>query len=682
MTTGVAHFSVRAYTVLAMSATSNQPLRTVAIRPTVWIPLPDGRRLHARIWMPEDAERHPVPAVLHYHPYALSWFTLGGDERQLGALAAQGIAGVRVDIAGSGESDGLLHDEYLQTELDDAVAVIAWIAEQPWCSDSVGMFGSSWSGFNALQVAALRPPALKAIISSDSTDDRYADDVHYMGGCVIGSEISVWGAWCHAFSVAAPDPEIVGERWREQWRERLEQVEPVIGTWLSHQRRDAYWKHGSVCQNHAAIECPVLMTGGWSDGYRSAILRMLDALPERTWALAGPWSHGWPSSAAPGPNVDFEAITTRWWRHWLCGHDEGIEQDPRLIAYIEDSRRPREHLMERPGRWLAFDRWSAAEAPTVVLEGTASSAAGTVPTVHWRADTGLAAGIWCPTGGTGDLPSDQAPDDALAACLDWELTEPLDVLGIARVRLRVEVDAERALVAARLCDVAPDGSSTLIADGQLNLAHRDGHDVPAPVPVGVPIDVTFPLRAVGYRVPAGHRLRLAVAPAAWPMAWPSPTPTRLRVLADDAAVAVSTAAAGVPAEDPLLAPPPPPPGAEPKRSASFGDRGRSVTRNFEDGTITMRFVQDDERSWDDGLVASERERTEWVSHPDGPLATRAKTTVVMERRRGDWHAKLEHVAAVHADADAFHVRVTVRATAGDETVHDRTHEWTIARDLV
>jgi predicted acyl esterase len=595
-------------------------------------------------------------------------------------LAAHGFGYVRVDLAGSGESDGRLHDEYLQSELDDAVEVIAWIADQRWCTGNVGMFGISWSGFNSLQVAAMRPPALKAILSSDSTDDRYADDIHYMGGCVIGFEVAVWSTWCHLFLIAAPDPLIVGDGWLDIWRDRLEHVEPPLGTWLAHQCRDGYWRHGSVCEDPTAIGCPVLMVGGWSDGYRSSVFRMLDALPEQTWALVGPWGHGWPSAVRPGPTVDFDAIIVRWFRHWLGEQAEGIDRDPRLIAFVEDDRRPHERMSDRAGRWVACARWSSESAPVTVFAGSASSAAGAAPFVHWRPDAGAASGIWCPSGGLSDQPGDQAPDDGLAACLDWELAEPLDILGTPRLRLRVEADAERALVAARLCDVAPDGSSTLVADGLLNLTHRDGHERPVPLSPGEPTEIELTLRSAGYRVPAGHRLRLAVSPGSWPMAWPSPTATRLRVYADNAVLMLPTAETAVPATNPWLTSPT---GlaTEPSRR-SFGNRQRTVARNFEDGTITTNFVQEDEETFDDGLVSGHRERSAWTSHPSGPLATTATTTLTMERRRGSWHAAVQSRHSIEADPDAFHVRVDLRANAGSDRVYERTYTWAIPRDGV
>lgn len=249
----------------------------------------DGGRLSADIRLPEDANEDPVPALFLYAPYRKDDLSSGMDAHLMVPLAAQGYAAVTVDVRGSGSSGGVIRDEYSPQELDDGVEVIAWLSEQPWCTGAVGMWGGSWSGFNALQVAARRPPALKAIIASVCSDDRYADDVHYMGGCLLSYEMLTWASVMLAMNVLPPDPDVVGDGWREQWIEHLEETPPFIESWLSHQRRDEYWKHGSVCEDYAAITCPVYMTGGWSDSYTNGVTRFLGGHPGTHKGLIGPW---------------------------------------------------------------------------------------------------------------------------------------------------------------------------------------------------------------------------------------------------------------------------------------------------------------------------------------------------------------------------------------------------------
>ncbi len=243
----------------------------------LWIPLADGDRMAARVFLPVDADADPVPAIVEYHPYRKRDLTAINNEPFHGYLAGHGFAGVRLEIRGSGESDGILADEYLAQELNDAVEAIAWLARQPWCSGKVGMIGNSWSGFNSLQVAALRPPELAAIVTSCSTDDRYADDMHYMGGCLLTDTLD-WGTMFQALLTLPPDPALVGDRWREMWQARIDAVHVPIEAWLRHQRRDDFWRHGSVCEDYAAIQVPVLAVGGWLDGYSNAIPRLLAGL--------------------------------------------------------------------------------------------------------------------------------------------------------------------------------------------------------------------------------------------------------------------------------------------------------------------------------------------------------------------------------------------------------------------
>jgi predicted acyl esterase len=268
----------------------------------LWIPLKDGSRLAARMWIPADAEKNPVPAILEYIPYRKRDATAIRDSKLHPYFAGHGYAAVRVDLRGSGDSDGVLTDEYLKLEHDDALEVIEWLSKQPWCTGKVGMMGNSWGGFNSLQVAARRPPALKAIITSCSTDDRYADDIHYMGGCLLNDNMK-WAANMFSHNSRPPDPDVAGNRWHEMWLERLKGSGLWIETWLSHQRRDAFWKHGSVCENYSDIQCAVFAVGGWNDGYSNAIPRLMQHLKCPRIAWIGQWSHQYPHDAAPGPSV-------------------------------------------------------------------------------------------------------------------------------------------------------------------------------------------------------------------------------------------------------------------------------------------------------------------------------------------------------------------------------------------
>jgi putative CocE/NonD family hydrolase len=448
----------------------------------LWIPLPDGTRLAARLWLPANAERAPVPALLEYLPYRKRDGTAERDSLTHPYLAAHGYACLRVDVRGAGESEGLLSDEYSQAELEDGVALIAWIASQPWCSGRVGMFGISWGGFNALQVAALRPPALKAIVTLCSTDDRYADDVHYMGGAKLESGFG-WAAFFFSDMTHPPDPALVGARWRAMWLARLEALPLFLERWLQHQHRDAYWRHGSVCEDWAAIDCAVFAVGGWTDGYTNAIPRLLANLSAPRRGLIGPWAHAYPHFAKPGPQIGFLQEMLKWWDRWLkdrdTGPDSGVEAEPMLRAWMTDSHRPAAHHETLPGRWVSEPAWP----PPRPLHRLFLSDAGleeapatlTPRPVCSPLSLGKHGGEWCPFGRGNDQADDQREDDALSLVFETKpLTETVELLGAPVLTLELASDKPVAQIIARLCDVHPDGASLRTSFGVLNLTHRDG----------------------------------------------------------------------------------------------------------------------------------------------------------------------------------------------------------------
>ena len=274
---------------------------TVVEDPDLGITMSDGCRLSSRAWLPMGAEVDRVPAILEFLPYRKRDGTAVRDALTHPWFAGHGYACLRVDMRGSGDSDGLLDDEYSQQELEDACEVIAWIAAQPWCNGSVGMMGISWGGFNGLQVAALAPPALKAVVTLCSTVDRYADDIHYKGGCLLNENLG-WGATMWAYSSRPPDPAMRAD-WREVWLARLE-AEPFLpSTWLRHQTRDTYWQHGSVCEDYSAIKAAVLAVGGWGDAYKNAVPTLVENLKAPVKGLVGPWVHKYPHFAVPEPRI-------------------------------------------------------------------------------------------------------------------------------------------------------------------------------------------------------------------------------------------------------------------------------------------------------------------------------------------------------------------------------------------
>jgi putative CocE/NonD family hydrolase len=515
----------------------DRPLEPVEVVRHQWIPMEDGCRLAARLWLPAGARKQPVPAILEYIPYRKNDATARRDEGMHPYFAARGYASVRVDLRGSGDSDGTLEDEYLPLEQRDGLEVLRWLADQVWCSGRVGIIGKSWGGFNGLQVAAHSPPQLAAVISVCSTDDRYGPDIHYAGGCLLADSALSWATTMLAYNARPPDPQVLGPSWRETWLGRMGQASAFAPRWLAHQRRDDYWKQGSVCEDWSAIRCPVYMVGGWEDPYRSAVLRFLANQQGMAKGLIGPWAHCYPHEGLPGPPIDFLEEAVRWWDRWLKGIQNGISDEPRLRLFIEASRPARSSDAQRQGRWVSEPGWPSPHVRPrswYLGPGGTLSSHQEAPSADWLPVTGGTeacgqdSGVYLAFGAAGEGAADQRAEDGRSLCFTTPpLEQDLDVVGEPVLALRLAADRPAALVAARICDVWPDGSSTLITRGLLNLTHRDSHERPQPLEPGRSYPVSITLDAIAYSLPAGHRLRLALSPTYWPWAWPSPEPVIL-----------------------------------------------------------------------------------------------------------------------------------------------------------
>lgn len=662
----------------------------------MWIYLKDGTRLAARVWLPEDAEQNPVPAILEYIPYRKREFTRNRDEPMHGWFAGQGYAAIRVDMRGAGDSDGLLKDEYLQVhELDDAVEVIAWLADQPWCSGAVGMMGKSWGGFNALQVAALQPPALKAVITVCSTDDRYADDIHFMGGCVLNDNIW-WGSTMLAFNSRPPDPEIVGERWLDMWKDRLASNEPWPSIWLRHLHRDAYWRHGSICENYDAIKVPVYAIGGWADGYSNAIPRMMEHLTVPRRGVVGPWAHIYPHDGTPGPAMGFLQDAQRWWDRWLKGVENGIDTEPVYRVWMQDSVPPKSSYENRPGRWIAEDAWPSPpiENRRFHLNQTGLEAeAGNelAMAIASPQSTGLYGGEWSGFGLAGELAVDQRGDDGGSLCFDSEpLDRRIEILGAPMVELELAADRPVAQVAVRLNDLAPDGASTKVTYGVLNLTHRDGHETPAPLEPGKRYRVRVQLNDIAHAFPAGHRLRIAVSSAYWPIIWPAPEPVTLTVFTGASTLDLPVRPP-CDKDDQLSNFGEPETGPDvPTTAVKEGAFRRTIERDLVTGNIVSVLEAEGGLFGVDGtyrldpidLVVRSSMARYCTIHDDDPLSAHIEWQQVIELERDGWRVRTETKLRMSSTRHDFRLEAEVDAFDGDEVVSSRQWSDRIARNLV
>jgi putative CocE/NonD family hydrolase len=664
----------------AGAATAGEtPLGGVRTLEPVWIEVSGGLRLSARLWLPADAQTKPAPVVLEYIPYRTRDSYRAVDDHWGPQLAARGIAFARVDIRGSGDSEGLLLDEYLASEQQDAVEVIAWLARQPWCNGNVGMRGISWGGFATLQVAALRPPALKAIMPMCATDMRFAEDAHYIGGAP-GLTNLKWAAGFEAVMAGPPDPSVTGPAWMDLWLKRLRSTPSIAARWLSHDSNDEYWRHGSVGLDYDAIECPVYLVDGWADSYVSSALRLLGGLRAPRKAIIGPWGHIYPDLASPGPGLDWAFEEARWWRHWLMGEDNGVMDGPMLRFYLPYATPAQTGMAEIPGHWAAESAWPSTGIEPKRLYLAPGALADRAPppsrlTYVGDKPVGLANPEWIPYA-KAELAKDQAEDDARSLVFDWPpLKDGLEIVGFPIVSLRLSSNRPLAKVAVRLCEVTPDGKSWLVTYGLLDLAFRAGlTEPPAPMVPGETFDVDLPLNATARRFKAGSTIRLAISESLWPLVWPSP---EIATLDFDLGAAC------------LTLPVRPPPSAEapfPIPLTHFG---------FSRGNPTLVIEGPDARghihvdgAWPDssskvagvGTTISGGGPDMTLDYdPADPSSCVWRVSQTSRFKRGDWDAETRVTIEMTADTAAYTIKDTLIGLKDGEVVFERRSSDLIPR---
>jgi predicted acyl esterase len=612
-----------------------------------WIPMSDGTKLAARMFIPTDAEKNPVPALLEFLPYRKTDGTHVRDALTKPYLAGHGYAAIRVDMRGNGDSDGLMEDEYTRQEQDDALEVIAWAAKQKWCSGKVGMFGISWGGFNALQVAARQPPALKAIVTICSTDDRYEDDIHYKGGTLLNENLG-WAATMLAYSSRPPDPEIVGPRWKKMWMDRLKHEPFLLIPWLKHPHRDDYWKHGSVCENFGAITAATLVVGGWNDAYSNAVPRLMKGLRCPRKAIIGPWAHKYPHFAVPAPRIGFLQEMLRWWDFYLKDIDTKVTTEPDYRVYVMEPWRPGSFPTKIEGRWVAENYWGFGNIENKVWYLTEKGISG-----ERRADraleitskqtTGFDGGEYCIIWLGPEFPGDQAKDDSQSILFESPAaSEDIDIVGQPAIELEFSADKPVAHVAVRLNDVWPSGEVSRITFHLQNLCMRESRENPMPLEPGKRYRMWIKLDDIAYKLPAGHKLRVSISTSYFPMMWPAPENVKLTVyagaselhlpvrkkLVNEKGVVFAAPEAAKPADIKHLRP------AANRREITV-DPKTGETRLEIDDDFGMQLIKAlDLTIWSTG-------REKYSILPDDPTSATMETHWTEGRKRRKWEARTE-----------------------------------------
>ncbi len=640
----------------------------VRIDRRVWVPMEDDTRIALTLYLPDAPGDGPFPAVLESLPYRKDDDCLARDHETYVYMAERGIAGVRIDIRGTGASTGVILDEYVAQEQRDNLAVMEWLEGQDWCSGNLGMWGISWGGFSALQAAMLRPPQLKAIVAMHATHDRFASDVHYTGGSLHAAEQLDWPGSMVSTNALPPDPEIFGDGWFDEWMRRLENTPQWPFEWLRHQSRDDYWLHGSPCADYRSIQCPTLLVGGWLDGYVDGMAALAEHLICPTRTVIGPWGHDRPAGGSVRPTLDHFDLMARWFGHHLRGDRNGVMEDlPPVAVYIRTGLPNDGDAVA--GFWRSEQAWPPDDAEDLVLALSDLHH----DSVVWSGPQWV--GSHAPFWDRGGFDTrDSREDDAVSMRFETDpLTESIEILGTPVLQATVTTDSEEGLISARLIAIDPEGNNHLVGRASRNLAFpRDLSEPVTPVP-GEPFEVSVPLWVTSQVIPAGWRLRLALSGADFPIAWPPSKRFTLTIDPDRSRLVLPI----VPerGQDRILAIPPAADLPDSPTETTRYDSAWSVTK--ETGAAVYRA----EKGGTEVQPTLTYDTDQWWTvsvDDDDPATTVGHTWSRSALRRPGWDVSAE--GSIHIEGgDSFLVTIDLVAHHNGEEVFRRTWAESIPR---
>ena len=677
------------------SAATSRPNYSSMKMVQAWIPMKDGVRLAANLYMPEGATGEEAtgegakpgnkfPAILEYLPYRKDDWGLARDWDLYSYFVLRGYVVAAVDIRGTGASEGSPPDrEYSDIEHEDGLQVIDWLSKQAWSNGNVGMMGISWGGFNSIQMAGLHPPALKAIIAMCATEDLFHDDIHYIDGLMHADEYEL-SMDLQLGLTRAPDFPTDEKSLAPRF-----DATPWFLLYLHHQRNGPFWSRASVAKNYGAYTVPTFLIGGFLDGYRDSIPRFFENVKAPVKALLGPWNHTFPNEADPGPSIEWREEGVRWFDYWLKGKPNGVMDEPRLEVFMRHWYPPDPNLHEIPGAWRAEKTWPAANTrvESLYLHLNGTLAREPQPTVDqgenelkYVPSIGIQAGFWW-----GDMTADQRPIDAYSLIYDSPpLASDEAILGRPRVLLRVSATAPLADWFARLSDVAPDGTVTLVTGEGISGAQRDSSSDPADLEPGKIYSIPLDLHVTSWVFPAGHRIRLSISNAFWPMIWPTPFPMTTQVWLGgregsqiDLPV-VPLAAPGVPNFPPPAVAAPSPAGVS-SEGDTWPPQSWTVTHDLMTGATRVAWSGDDKSTFPWGKM-SDHEQMSYEARDADPAVSsvhgEASTTVDLPGRLLVWSVVLD----LKSDARNFYYHFERRLTQNGALVRQKKWDETITRD--
>ena len=651
-----------------------------------WIPMPDGVRLAADLYMPDGAEPgERFPVLLEYLPYRKTE-DRGARYPLFSYFVERGYVVARVDIRGTGNSEGRLVDhEYTDQEQQDAEHVIDWLSRQPFSSGKVGMFGISWGAFNSIHLAMRNPPALGAILAAMGTDDLFQDDVHYIDGIL---HFDSWEIGQDVDNVVPGAPDYVIDE--QYFRDRFD-TPPWLTIYKQQQRDGPFWDRASLNERYDSIRVPTFVIGGWYDGYRDSVPRMLEHLRAPVKAILGPWAHSWPHNGYPKPHIEWRHEAVRWFDHWLKGRDTGILDEPSFAVYVRDWHPPGVELEEAPGRWRFEDGWPLERGEDLVLNARSDHTLGESPSTEGAHELEYVPSIGIEAGGTvmwyGDFAPDQKPTDEMSLVYDSEpLEEAVEILGFPHALLAASADAPLAHWFTRLSDVSPDGSVSLITGAAMNGGHRNSATEPEPLAPGVVYPLDVEMHFTSWVFPEGHRIRLSVSNAQWPMFWPTPYPmkTKLHLGGAEGTRLVLPVVPHETRPAPSFLPPAEDPTFPGYRSLGGGTvSGYSeladVERDSSRGTATVRMDNDTAKEYPWGVVEIS-ERTTHETKDRDPASSSVVGDYTITVRLPERVLEFQGVLDFTSDLENFHLVYTRRLRRDGELLRERTWRKTFPRD--
>ena len=643
-----------------------------------WIPMKDGVRLAATLYMPDGAKPgEKFPALLEYLPYRKDDGTAAGDYPKHAYFARRGYVSVRVDIRGFGASEGAPPErEYSEQEQVDGEQVIAWLAHQSWSNGNVGMFGISWGGFNSLQMAMRHAPGLKAILATDATAELFHDDVHYIDGMAHIDEFELNMDMAEGWTGApdyTTDEKVLGPRF---------ETPPWSLLYLRHQHDGPFWREPVRPLKEIAI--PSFLIGGLLDGYRDNVTDMLMQASGPVKAIVGPWNHTFPNEAVPGPQIEWRNEAVRWFDHWLKGRDTGVEHDPRLVIYMQHWHAPDPSLENVPGEWRREDGWPPKDARPSTLffqpNHSLAESAAQIDThqLKYVPSIGVEAGFWW-----GELLSDVRPVDAFSLVYDSApLQADVAILGRPHALLRASATAPLADWFARLSDVAPDGTVTQITGAGINGAQRDSMTEPRDLEPGKVYPLDIEMHLTSWVFPKGHRIRVAISNALWPMMLPTPysMTTSLELGGSDGSRIVLPVVPVHGAAAPAFSPPEPSEERTDIKSEGFPWPGEWTVERDEarhKTTVHWKGQESGEYPWGKEIDYENLTYDADDAHPETcSVRGEAETVFTLKGRTLTWRGHL----LVTTDQKNFYYKYTRELLKDGAMIRSKTWQETIARD--